>query len=116
MRLVSGSERDIKETLKAKELDLRPEVELRERITALRPNHSKLGPMFRKDAKEISEALKSITEPDPRVVTQGLEVIMKDGRRIQVGPEYFEASKAITSDKGELEHFSVAGLSVLVYK
>lgn len=116
MRLVSGSERDIKETLKAKELDLRPEVELRERVTALRPNHSKLGPMFRKDAKEISEALKSITEPDPRVVTQGLEVVMKDGRRIQVGPEYFEASKAITSDKGELEHFSVAGLSVLVYK
>jgi valyl-tRNA synthetase len=115
-RLMGGSESDVKETLKAKELELRPEVALKETVSRLKPVHSKVGPAFRKDAKEIAEAIASAVRPNASVLTQGFEVSMKDGRKLIVGPEYFEAEKSVTSERGELEHFSVSGLSVLVYK
>jgi hypothetical protein len=41
---------------------------------------------------------------------------MNDGREIMLSPEFFEVEKKITSDKGELEHFTAGGLSVLVYR
>ena len=113
-KLVAGSEDDIKETLKSRELETRKTVSLEESIGRIRPVHSRLGPTFRKDAKEIAERLSSASGAD--IGPSGMEIKMVDGRTITVAPEFFEVEKKITSDKGALEHISAGGLSILVYQ
>lgn len=114
--LVAGSEQDIKETIKARELEVRSEVSLKESVRRLKPVHAKLGPAFRKDAKEIAEIISSLAAPSADVLRNGLEITLRDGRSMTIGPEYFEAEKSIASDKGQVDQLSVGGLSVLVYQ
>jgi valyl-tRNA synthetase len=113
-RLVSGSEDDIKQTLKSRELETRKVIALKESIARIKPIHSKLGPTFRKDAKEIAEKLSSASGTD--IGPSGMEMKLADGRTISIAQEYFEVEKKITSDKGALEHLSAGGLSILVYQ
>jgi valyl-tRNA synthetase len=113
-QLVAGSEDDIKGTLKAREFATRGAISLKESISRIKPVHSKLGPTFRKDAKEIAEKLASSTGTD--IGSSGIEMRMSDGRTIVVAPEFFEIEKKVTSDKGALEHISAGGLSILVYQ
>jgi len=115
-RLVSGSETDIKETVRSKELAVRDSVDLKESIVRVKPVYSKLGPAFRKDGKEIGEALSSMKDPEKHLSERGVDVAMKDGRTISVPRDFYEVEKKLTSDKGELDQLSVAGLSVLVYQ
>ena len=115
-RLVSGSETDVKETVKSKELEIRDRVDLKESIVRIKPVYSKLGPTFRKDGKEIGERLSSMAEPEKRIGADGIRVKLEDGRTISVPRDFYEVEKRLTSDKGELDHLSVAGLSVLVYQ
>jgi len=114
--MMAGSEVDIKETLKAKELEVRGDVVLNEEVSGVKPVHSKLGPKFRKDAKEIAERISSMRGPSILLGDKGIQIRMNDGREIMLSPEFFEVEKKITSDKGELEHFTAGGLSVLVYR
>lgn len=112
--LVAGSESDIKETLKSRELETRKAISLKESIARIKPVHSKLGPTFRKDAKEIAEKLSSASGTD--IGPSGIEMNMADGRAIVVAPEFYEIEKKMTSDKGALEHISAGGLSILIYQ
>ncbi|MGB2581087.1 MAG: class I tRNA ligase family protein, partial [Thermoplasmata archaeon] len=68
--VMAGSEEDVRATVKASALDVRAEVQLKETIVKFRPVHSRLGPAFRSDAKEISNLLASA---DPS------EVEIRDG-------------------------------------
>ena len=114
--VIAGSESDIKETLKAKELEVRADVTLKETVSRLRPVHSRLGPSFRKDAKEIAEKLTSMHGSGVSAPDKGVLIKMSDGREIALSPEFFEVEKKVTSDKGELEQFMVNEFSVLVYQ
>jgi valyl-tRNA synthetase len=114
--IMAGSEDDIRETLKAEELEVRGDVVLNEAVSGVKPVHSKLGPRFRKDAKEIAERISSMRGPGLKLGDKGIQIRMNDGREIMLTPEFFEVEKKVTSDKGELEHFTAGGLSVLVYR
>jgi valyl-tRNA synthetase len=114
--VMAGSESDIKETLKAKGLEVRGDVALKETISRMKPVHSKLGPSFRKDAKEIAEKLSSMDGSRVSPTDKGIQIQMDDGRKIMLSPEFYELEKRITSDKGELEHLAAGGFSVLVYR
>ncbi len=114
--VLSGSEDDIKETVKAKELETMDEVTLTESIAKVKPVYSKLGPRFKRDAKEISEKLQKISADTPPQPDASIEIKMADGRSLAVGPEYFELEKKLSSDRGELQHFAVGKFSVLVYR
>ncbi len=115
VELTSGSEADMSQTLKAKSVVARDQVALREVVERIKPVHAKLGPAFKKDAKEIAEKLQSLKDPDMRIASEGIAVVLKDGREIRLMPEHYVVEKKILSEKGELDHISVAGLSVLVY-
>lgn len=114
--LVSGSEGDIRGTLKARELEVRAEVALKESVAGLKPIHAKLGPAFRKDAKEIAEKLRSIGGVEPGSVKDGVRVRLSDGRELDIAPEFFSVEKKVESDRGELERISAGGLSIFVYQ
>ena len=114
--LVSGSEDDIRQTLKARELEIRSSVALSVSVGRLKPVHSKLGPTFKKDAKEIVDKLGSLRGLDLETSQKGLSIVLDDGRRIDIGPEFYEIEKSVRSEKGELDQIGVGAYSVLVYK
>jgi valyl-tRNA synthetase len=114
--LMAESVDDIKATVKSRELEVLDKVSLKESIVRVKPVHSKLGPAFKKDSKEISDKLTAMSGTSPTISSKGLTIQMNDGRRIELGPEYFEVEKKMTSERGELEHFDAGGLSVLVYR
>jgi len=114
--LTVGSEEDIRSTVKAGELVVLEKVDLVESVAKVKPLHSKLGPSFKKDAKEISAYLLSLSAGDVKPSAETISIPMKDGREIALTRDYFEIEKAIASDRGELEHLAVAGVSVLVYR
>ncbi len=114
--LMAGSLDDIKETLKAKELDVLDKIAVRESYGKIRPIHSKLGPTYKKDSKEITAKLAAMSgalKQDPR---KGISVQLDDGRTIELSPEYYDVEKKMTSERGELEHIPAGGLSVMVYR
>jgi valyl-tRNA synthetase len=114
--LTSGSEDDIRGALKAESLESRDRVDLSESIIGIRPVHSKLGPMFRKDAKELGEKMRSM-KPEEIAVSDGhLVVRMVDGRELRVPSECFVIEKRLTSERGQVQQLSAAGLSILVYE
>jgi valyl-tRNA synthetase len=114
--LLAGSEDDIRETVKARELEAMESVTLKESVTRIRPVFSKLGPAFKSDAKEISEKLQKLTIREPLSSGVGIDIPMEDGRSLTVPPDHFEVEKTISSDRGELEHISAGKFSVLVYR
>lgn len=115
-RLISGSEDDVRGTLKAQRLEIREHVELRETIVGVKPVHAKLGPAFRKDAKEIAERMLALKPDEIELSESGLRIKMRDGKDILAPPEFFEVQRRISSERGELQQLSVAGLSVLIYQ
>ncbi len=114
--LVAESADDIKVTLKAKELEVLDKVSLKESTGRVKPIHSKLGPTYKKDSKEISDLLVAMSGSDRIVPDKGVTIQLKDGRKIELGPEFYEVEKKMTSERGELEHFNAGGLSVMVYR
>lgn len=114
--LLAGSEHDIRDTLKARELEILEKVSLMESSARVKPIHSKLGPRFRRDAKEIAEQLAQMGAQNPDALSAGVTILLSDGRKIDLDPEFYEVEKKIASERGELEHFAVGGLSILVYK
>ncbi len=114
--LISGSEEDIRGALKAGQVEVRESVDLKEDIVGVKPVHSKLGPMFRKDAKELVERMRAMKPPEIGVRNGELVVRMEDGRDLHVPPGAFEIQRSVSSDRGQLQQLSVAGLSVLLYQ
>lgn len=113
---LAGSEDDIKQTIKAKCLELREKVVLKESVERLRPVHSKLGPAFKKDAKEISEVITS-TRLDAPIPPDGhLTIRLRDGRTLDLDHSFFEAEVRVSSEHGDLEHLRAGGFSVLIYR
>lgn len=113
--LVSGSEEDVRSTVKSRELKVLKSVSLVETAAKVKPVFSRLGPAFKKDAKEISEKLASMAGISLSS-TQGIPLKLNDGRLIELAPEFFEVERRVTTERGELEHMSVGSLSVLVYR
>jgi valyl-tRNA synthetase len=111
-----GSEDDIQNTLKAKELAVMDSVQLREIVTGVKPLYSKLGPSFKADSKEIAQKLREVTGESLQGAWEGISVLMSDGRSIDVSPDYYELRKKIASEKGELEQVTVQDFSVLIYR
>jgi valyl-tRNA synthetase len=114
--VMAGSEEDVRATVKASELEVRAEVSLKETIAKLRPIHSRLGPAFKSDAKEIAGLLASADPSQVEIRDGVIELVLADGRKVELMPEHYSVEKRLESEKGELEHISVDGISVLVYR
>jgi len=114
--LVSGSEEDISGVLRTGRLEIRDRVELKEAILGVKPIHAKLGPMFKKDAKAVVERMRSARPDELRITETGLVIRMDDGRDLLIPPECYEVVRSLTSDRGELQQRSAAGLSLLIYQ
>ncbi len=91
--LVDIDERDIAGALNARVEILNEMPEVEERIKALKPDYSVLGPKFRNKVKDIVNAVNSLSEEEKeKLVTEGLKVEV-GGEEIELKPEWFEAVK-----------------------
>ncbi|MCU0859980.1 MAG: valine--tRNA ligase [Thermoplasmata archaeon] len=113
--LLGGSETDVGATLKAKEVATLSSVDLKETITGVKPVHAKIGPAFKKDAKEVVELLCAFA-PGANVSSDGLEVTLKDGRTIRLEKDFYQVQKSLTSERGSLDQLSVGPITVLIYE
>ena len=64
----------------------------------------------------ISQKLAGLSQDQLARVHEGVTVELADGRTVELGPEFYEVEKRITSERGELESISVAGFAVLIYR
>jgi valyl-tRNA synthetase len=114
--MLSDSRGDIQATLKVQEMDLRSEVALKEQVVGLKPVHAKLGPAYKKDAKEIAEKLLAMEGESLASPGDAVEVELSGGRKVSLSPEFFKVEKRLMSERGELEQISVSGFSLLIYR
>ncbi len=114
--LISGSEGDVKATLKAERLDVLEKVALQESVSRVKPVHSKLGPAFKREAKAISERMTFLSPEQLAGLEKGLTIELEGGRKVELTPEFYEVEKTVSSERGELESVCVASLAVLLYK
>jgi valyl-tRNA synthetase len=116
--LVEGSERDIKETIKAKEMLVSKEAALEERIVALKPVPSKIGPQFKAKAKEVSEKVKALNPEENKVcaATTKVEIRMEDGSTIELNADCFELQKQLTLHGKNVDTIQLGDLVVAIQK
>jgi valyl-tRNA synthetase len=111
-----GCEKDILETVRAKELCIVGELDLEEKVIGIKPVLAKLGPEFKGQAKEIVQRLEAL---DAEVVARALdlgnlEIELTDGSTVALDKEYIEVVKKLTLDGREVETFQVRDVLVAI--
>jgi len=82
----------------------------------VKPVHAKLGPAYKKDAKEIAEKMLAFSGEDLVKSADGIEITLAGGRTVSLSPEFYRVEKRLMSEHGELEQISVSDFSVLIYR
>jgi len=80
---------DIGGAVRAKRVETVSRERVKERIVEIKPNYSVIGKEFREKTKEIVEKLKS-----GKITEKGIEINI-DGKRLVLGPEYYEIKKEL---------------------
>jgi valyl-tRNA synthetase len=114
--LLLGAEKDILETVRARELRIVNEVQLEERVMAIKPVLSKLGPEFKGQAKEIITKLESF-DPEqlaPSIERGDLEMELSDGSIVNLDDTYFKVEKKLTMEGKEIETLQVKDMLVAI--
>lgn len=111
-----GCEEDILETVRAKKLQVVGEIELEEKVVAINPILSKLGPTFKSMTGEIVEKVEGL---DPEEIASAiyagtLEIELSDGSVVTLGQEYFEVEKHLVLEGKEVETLQVRDLLVAI--
>ncbi|MBR7006769.1 MAG: class I tRNA ligase family protein, partial [Candidatus Methanomethylophilaceae archaeon] len=114
-RALECAKDDIRETTKAKAVEIAPEATLTEDVVGIKPVHSKLGPAFKAQAKAIVSAAAAM---DPAKAAEELSkgplAFVIDGERVEVGPEYFEVEKRLLLDGKAVDTIQVGGILILI--
>jgi len=111
-----GCERDILETVKANRLQIVNHISLEEKIIAIKPILSKLGPEFKQKAGEI---VSKVSKFDPEKVAPSIEagrlrIELSDGSLVNLSNEYFQLEKRLTLGGKDVETLQVRDLLVAI--
>jgi valyl-tRNA synthetase len=113
-----GSEPDIAGTLKAADILLMAEADVTERVTAIKPVHAIIGPMFKQNAKEVAQKLAAV---DPAEIAQALEsgeleIQLNNGEVVKIDLTMVQIIKVPMLDGKEVKSVSVGELLILIGK
>ncbi|MEM0449421.1 MAG: valine--tRNA ligase [Methanomassiliicoccales archaeon] len=115
--LIEGSESEIKETLKAKELRISTEARIDERAVAIKPLPAKIGPAFKERAREVAEKLKKADASEFLNPADGKYVLkLDDGVTIELQADMFEIEKQLTLHGKDVETIRVGDMLIAVQK
>ncbi|MCK5559901.1 MAG: valine--tRNA ligase [Thermoplasmata archaeon] len=108
---------DIIETVKVKSLDFESSEAIEEKATGLKPIHSKIGPTFKKDAKEIVD---KILSSDPIEINEALktresfELELASGDKIELTEEYIKLESVVTFKGENVESVKVGDIVIVL--
>jgi valyl-tRNA synthetase len=102
-------QKDILETARAKELKIVAEADLEEKVVAIKPVKSKIGPTFKSQGKEVLQLLESM---DPQQAATQLErgpltLTLRDGSTMELDGSFVEMQKKLTLGGKEVETLQV---------
>lgn len=110
--------RDIAETVKAKDLRIMEEADLTEEYISIRPVHSRLGPVFKTDAKSI---VSEISKMDPGSVAdiifrEGKITVSVPGKDVELTSEFLSFEKNLMLNGKAVDTIQVGGAIVAIEK
>jgi valyl-tRNA synthetase len=113
--MLDGARDDIIETVKAKRLEIALKADITEDVVSMKPIHSKLGPAFKANAKEI---IAEVQKMDPSkaaaaLVSGGIEMTI-DGKNVNITNEFFEPEKRLLLNGKQIETIQVRGILVAI--
>ena len=111
-----GCEEDLAKTMKADNVLLKGEADIVETPVEVKPVHAKLGPRFKKAAKEICEKLAAL---DPKELAPALEkgeldIQLSTGETVKIEKDMVEIRKVPTLDGKQYQSVQVGDLLVLI--
>lgn len=107
----------IKNTIKAKELEIVEKEELEEKIIAIKPNYKILGPKFKEQAKEIINLLlKENAKEVAEKLKDGFELKLANGEVVKLTEEDVFVEKSLSAKGREVNVIKVGEVVVLVGK
>ena len=91
-----GYEKDILETSRAKELKIVTEADLEQKVVAIKPVKSKVGPTFKTKGKEVRTCYRRSTRRGRGRPDKGaLELVLSDGSKVELDPSFVEVQKKL---------------------
>jgi valyl-tRNA synthetase len=113
---LKGCEKDISETVKAKSLSIESSGDLEERIVALKPILSKIGPLYKANGKELIDRIKALDpEQFGRLVLEGsAEIALSNGTEVNVTQEIVEVQKSMALHGKMVETVQVGEVLVVI--
>jgi valyl-tRNA synthetase len=113
---LKGCERDISETVKAKSLSIESSGDLEERIVALKPILSKIGPLYKANGKELIDRIKAMDpEQFGKLVLEGsAEIALSNGTEINVTQEIVEVQKSMALHGKMVETVQVGEVLIVI--
>ncbi|MBI0584663.1 MAG: valine--tRNA ligase [Methanomassiliicoccus sp.] len=113
---LQGYEKDILETSRAKELKIVAEADLEEKVVAVKPVKSKVGPTFKAKGKEVLQLLESIDPQQAAAALDGggLELTLSDGSTVTLDPSFVEVQKKLTIEGKAVETLQVRDVLIAV--
>ncbi|HQM66183.1 MAG TPA: valine--tRNA ligase [Methanomassiliicoccales archaeon] len=114
---LEGYEDDIAQTVRAGAVELLHVADLEKTAVAVRPVHSRLGPMFKDRAKEIVEGLMAM-DPEEALhqlsADGALELALKDGERVRVTSDLVDVVYELRYQGKAVDTIQVGDLLVVV--
>ncbi|HSV42568.1 MAG TPA: class I tRNA ligase family protein, partial [Methanomassiliicoccales archaeon] len=95
---LAGLERTIAETVKARSLVVEQKADLVEKVVAVKPVPSKIGPLFKANGREVTELIKA-ADPEElaRQMAEGTaKVVLNDGTEIPVTTDIAEVQRSMS--------------------
>lgn len=114
--LLKDYKEDISATIRALKLELMTKADLERCPTVVKPVHSKLGPRFKTEAKEI---VSQIMTMDPQeawdgIMRGGFEVELHNGRRVLIDAELVEVSCELRYQGKAVETLQLGDLLIVI--
>jgi len=106
---LQGYEQDVLETTRAKELKIVAEADLEEKVVALKPVKSKVGPTFKAKGKEVLQMLETLDpqETASALAKGALELTLSDGSVASLDSSFVEVQKKLTLEGKAVETLQV---------
>jgi valyl-tRNA synthetase len=115
--LMEGSEPEIRETIKAKELVIAAKADIEEKVVSLKPMPAKIGPTFKARAREVTERLRAADLSEFLCPVDGkYSLRMEDGSVVELHADCFEVQKQLTLHGKDVETIRVGDLLVAVQR
>jgi len=111
-----GYEKDILETSRAKELKIVTEADLEQKVVAIKPVKSKVGPTFKTKGKEVLDMLAAIDPQEAAAALDkgALELVLSDGSKVELDPSFVEVQKKLMIEGKAVETLQVRDILIAV--